>query len=1000
MSATATSRFAPPVARRVAVRFFWKECRRLAGLALGFGAIALLTMIVPEVLSSPAPQAGLAMVIAFGGGAMLSIAAAVTLFSVEDEEGTAELLRILPRSRGAVALGKVAAAISMIVLTTAALLLAARLLGGVWPPQTARAMAVQGIVALLEALAWGLVASLLCRNPLVAAVLAIASASLVGFTLSEFRGATPARLGMVALVGTTAGWLALRWPASSSTSWALRRRAAVRSAAIADQPITRANRSWRSAFARLVWQSIRQSWRTGVAVIVVGGFLSFAFSLIVWTGVGTLSLLFTPALMGAAVFRLDQRRNAYRFLSEHAGRPRTLWLARHVTWLAPLIAVGVMASLLASWLGVLYFVYDFPWYLGGSVMMDAPTVVGGHYETIQLYNTAIGVVTLAWCSVLTAFAYGQFFSLALRSDVFAAMLALFTSVLVAAWAWLVIVWRLPALWFVAPLGLMAMLSTWLRVRDWMFDRGGLLRWLAPITVLVAPIGLIAYATPAARLAQVADSYPLTVSTDRGEVHFEQLAAEASSQLARGRDVADAYRRLASLGADATPEDPFSGQHLDEFIELSRVECRLPPEMSPRFEQARPIENLKYLALYGWIPPVEDFNPAIYSQTGDVTQGGTVDLDGRLERLLACRRVAVQQENAWFSEPSRDHEYLEKEFVDWATADGQTADRIRRAIRQLEIIEEQRFRPAQRLANEYLQVRSIILGEQAPSFIAHENPSPRLELWFAYMANGLPGEEKRAEQALTILATVSANYLVAVADVAESPQLPPSIAISLRQRLRRQSVSMPEILDAESRMYRWRPIDRSRLSGRRELSFDISLAHHAKTSLLVAIEFLQPWDLDQFLDRWVDDLARRRAERVRLALIAYRLEHGDYPRTLEELTPDFLQPEQYRDPYATGPFGYAPAGLKIPPEEDAPYVFRNYDPVMPIEEPLLWCVGAGDAEPTAVRVRNDGDIGARTEGTDAATDSDQERDGRFTSILVLKRQAYSGGRGHFWMLLPK
>ncbi len=44
----------------------------------------------------------------------------------------------------------------------------------------------------------------------------------------------------------------------------------------------------------------------------------------------------------------------------------------------------------------------------------------------------------------------------------------------------------------------------------------------------------------------------------------------------------------------------------------------------------------------------------------------------------------------------------------------------------------------------------------------------------------------------------------------------------------------------------------------------------------------------------------------LAIHRYRLDHGSGPRTLEELTPDYL-PAVPRDPFAVGPLKYRPDG---------------------------------------------------------------------------------------------
>jgi hypothetical protein len=341
-----------PNTTRLAKRFFWKECRRLAGLTIG---VFLLSLALMAVLWWFTPQGfGLVdglTVIAVGGGAMLAVAAAVTLFSVEKEEGTAELLGWLPRNIVAMTVGKLGAAAIVVPFCTAALLLMAWWIAGVTPDsrQVNTVVLPQASLFLLEAFVWSLVASLACPNPLVAAVLGIALSSVSvqiglylenpdsrGVTSEALSAAAPERLVMAAIGMLMAGSLVSKWPTP------LRVHRAAETTTLKEPTRKNPRATLLGAFGRLFWQTIRQSWVTGVVATLLGLFLTFMGVLILngmlslnfgWSYVSGYGALFAPAMLGAVVFRADQRRGAYRFLAEHAGLPRMLWLARNTAGL-------------------------------------------------------------------------------------------------------------------------------------------------------------------------------------------------------------------------------------------------------------------------------------------------------------------------------------------------------------------------------------------------------------------------------------------------------------------------------------------------------------------------------------------------------------------------------------------------------------------------------------------------------------------------------------------
>jgi hypothetical protein len=867
-------------------------------------------------------------VIAVGGGAMLAVAAAVTLFSVEKEEGTAELLGRLPRNVVAMTVGKLGAAAISVPFCTAALLLMAWWIAGVTPDaqQVNTVVLPQASLFLLEAFVWSLVASLACPNPLVAAVLGIALSSVSvqigiylenpasrGVSSEALSAAAPERLVMAAIGMLMAGWLVSKWP----TPLRVHRAAEITTL---KEP-TRKNplATWLGAFVRLFWQTVRQSWVTGVVATLLGLFLTFMGVLILngilslnfgWNYASGYGALFAPAMLGAVVFRADQRRGAYRFLAEHAGRPRLLWLARNTAGLALLTLFSLL--LVALLLGVWWFLVpdsmNFDWRYQTSPGVES-------LQAIQGVGAVWRAALIAGAAVLTAYAWGQFFSLALRSDVIAAMLALITSIALLSWAWVVWSWRLPPLTFLLPLAIGAMLASLLRVCDWMFDRRRLWRWAAPLVAIAAPIAWLAWATPVMRLAQVDMPLQPVWTGDDSYSRFEVLATEAHDERRLGAEVAEAYERLEAQVVDFKPSDrringiqqkvatPKNGglkeEALKEFLQLSRIKCR-PPVPSGAQTQGGILQAIARQAAPG-------FEEAI-------------NLDLQLERLLACRGMAIQQMNGQPLHVRANLGYSVPEFVDWATAEGQTVERIKKAIQGLGDREELVLTPVERLMNDHQEARAIIKGESPPPFMTGQNAKPRADQWQAYLVNEtLDFERKRALKALDLYVAYHAAYL------GEGMR-------SLDSGTPANTWLEPSAL-GDVRLVTALPYNVQRRSG--SYLDDLDTLANVRTSGLVVMAFSRRIDPADALRDWLTGVAWRRAERVRLALIAYRLEYDEYPDRLQVLSPRYLQSKDLLDPFTGSPFNWAAEGITYTAD-----ISRNLGGFVspPLRTPLLWSEG--------------------------------------------------------------
>lgn len=1023
------SRLGSAEAKRVIGRFVWKEVRMLRGLAVGVVGLTLVVMALLRALLPGDLVPTWMLISAFAGAALFAVAATVTLFAVEREMGTTVFVELLPQNRVALFVGKVAAAAGLTLLV-AMVLVAATYLAGLWPSgEDARVIVPQGIVAILEAFSYGLLMSLLCPNPLLAAVLAMAAASLNsqlamalsmdsanGFMTREFQIATPTRLMLVSLVGALDVWLGLNWLQSLSAP----RRRAREANAVKETPVRPRKLGM---FGRLMWQSIRQSWKSILAVTAIGLLLMFAADLVLATLLGSvsamferyvfISLLFLPALYGALAFRADQRQRQYRFLAEHAGQPRMVWLSRQLTWLTPTIVWCAVVSSLS-------------WSIVGSLVLDGLRSASrggyafgldsnGQLSTAMRMNIEMTaefwfqVTVVFWMASLAAYAVGQFFSLALRSDVFAGLLSLGGSVLILGWAYLAIDWQLPPLWCIGPPAAGLMWASWLRGPDWLADRLGLRAWVWPALVAMASAVAALVLVPLERAAQVSERYPAPSieymrSTLEHERRLNELAAGGAqhaietrsrfrdafaraNQLAPlldspsadgysiealgesvmranavGREVSDEYIKLADdmRATDFTPNEEFDTR----VIEASRQPCRLPLGEEKQWDSRGKVHSY-----------AQSRAKALRSR----------DLAAALELLLAARRIEAQLSSPYYGWGATVQSDSAKSLVAWATAPGQSPELILRAVEELGEINRNWPTPVATVMDSYLDTQAVIRGESASALVraAVQRGDDRSSLpsWFAILKHQFPGESSRAERALDILAAFALDYFAGLQVELEHID---SVATSPSADVRRLQAAE----EFRERLSRWRGDDvvsmivSDGLGGGPVIEERAKLVRAAQTSRLGAAQFIHPAQLFHYAAEWIDGLVQRRAERVRLALIAYRVEHGEYPLDLKQLTPKYLAAAEIVDPYAAEPFQYRPQGFEK-------WACRR-EGVMPRDchpphTPLLWSVGPSAAVPTETKI--------------ARASDEPQAEMAAEVILTLQGTPDRERWGAFWMSLP-
>lgn len=602
--------------RRALVRSLWKELRAVRPLAIGVFVLAAITSVaLGELLefhynTAIGNQARLWGVVAFFAAALHAVGAAAALLAGEREDGADQFYEAVVAPPATIYAAKVLAIVASSAGIVAAMWLAATVLGN---SGALRAFALMGgdggVWMVWLGLVWGVLAALLCPQPLLAAVLGIALASIASHLLVEAayhlsRGRIsshyldgiwlylPATLAVFVLDAR----LGVRWATPGRTARrAWRRRNSVATgredeaaachgsvsravdatssdALTAHRAVARAGaagagrreKPLRSAMlARLAWQTWRENRWTLLAAIAVGVLLVPAVELPLWfvrdQGARWLpplpmSLLFVPALLGAMAFRADHRRGSYAFLDHKAARPRLTWLVRQAWWLTAAVATAAAVTAgLAIW-----GAWATPEVLTRQILghwpvfnLDSPAA-----DAIALNQTTAGirqVAGLAWGGWLAAYGWGQLCSLTIRRDVLAGFVALLGAAAINATAWVMWAWDLRGAALLLPVGVATLAISWYVVPPFLAGRARWLDWLKPVATLGVGLAALGWAVPQARLQQVAATPPYAHLSAK-QTRAARMPSEILAQWHNDGTAREVGRQYEQLLHDIVPDE--------------------------------------------------------------------------------------------------------------------------------------------------------------------------------------------------------------------------------------------------------------------------------------------------------------------------------------------------------------------------------------------------------------------------------------------------------------
>jgi ABC-type transport system involved in multi-copper enzyme maturation permease subunit len=677
------------------LRLVWKEYRVLRGFWIALALFGLmcdgLVFLLVENQQDRLP--GLFALVAVLP-ACFAVGAGATLFALEREEATRDLLRYLPLTSMRIFVGKVIVALGGVVTLTMVMLAAA--LGGVWlafgnqawttfAERTTLIDAAQAVFAyfifVLPAMGWSVFFSLRTSRPLLAAVLGAVSAlggvAVVQFAAMALLDWSPQKPWAIPAAHLAAIAVIFLVDMRVANTWLHGRRivARMRPEVVRSSPI-----------GRLVWQELRRSYRLLLVLLAIGIVIP-SLNLLYRDPRSAVPVAgFVLALLGACTFLGDQENSQFRFFAERGISARTVWLSRELFWggAALLLAAGLwLAHLLAaSALGDHFAAGVAPssrpilQFLLSWVAID---IGPGGFCSVRSYGDVIGM--FLWISL--SFGAGQLCSMFFRSGLLAAVFGVMLASVLLVWTAFMQVLAIGWWWSVAPLAVALFAATRLRSAGWILQRRGFRAWLSPAMVLAIPALTLLAAVPAYRVfvipsaeadLSVADVPPIAAENEdvrRFQRACERLQLRPTSQVRSS--LTDPYN------SEPTETDRQwlneKGAALDEVVATS---LRLPVDGTIASGSPRAVVDWQELA-------------AMMLAAGQLAEAED-DLDGAWLRYRAVLNLArfLRRGNGATGEAlsGKIEAAAEAQMLRWGSHKQQTVKRLRAALDNLNQLDKQ------------------------------------------------------------------------------------------------------------------------------------------------------------------------------------------------------------------------------------------------------------------------------------------------------------------------
>jgi hypothetical protein len=922
------------------LRLWWKDARQFWPIWVFLILAATVTQGLMVHYGGPEMRdVGAWSIVALCWTTLYAFAVSAAAFAGERETGTLRLLDILPASRRVVWASKVSFAFGT-TLALAATLLAIAALGGNdqvvltrGTPAFANGLLAIGSVLLL-ALILGLFCSSIMSNALLAAVASIVLVtigwSILAAGLDQYSVFGTNRIGLlvgylgVVLATLPASYIAFTWSrrnrrvpirlriqAPIVVSWGSASRVRQEGGPVRDQspstveapapvPIVastvaarpwsadqRRPRSWLTEMRFLIWETMWEGRRTWSFLLVIGLILPVSLALYEymrnprfatsWNGLDLSFAIPWNALValvaGVSVFGLENRARTSRFLVHHGARPGAVWLAKLVTWCFGLAIIWVPLLIMTS---------------------EAQPVIAPPRIRENL-------IEIALCLPF-AFAVGLLCGMVIPRGITAGLVALVIAITVGSAQVALVRGEMLPMWGLAAMPVALLAVTWAWRGDWLLDRPAPGRYVRLGLILTTTFGMLLGGYAGVRAWGIPDPGPIG----------EPSVWIASASLPPDRNAAELYREAARKFETHRAE--FGNTLVDvlgttESGEQERAQKRIRSEVLALIRQAAARPDCRFvqterltLAQGVDMPPMRELVGLVIIDAQD--RIGQKDLPGAWDDIVVLIRMARHvSEGATMIQGTALALAIEKEALDlainWATAPGQTPDRLRAAIAAYRDL-PRLIPPAEITRAEAILVERTI-----------DLPKEDLE---GLVLESLIGPKALNEGKVPVWAALWLDMITTPWERARA-----------RRAIRRFAFAFIQIAALE-------PWELWPTLGPRDPSF-----YHLGSSPLARV--LVPNMASTLNLEYHNEVARRAIVQV-MAIRAWQLKHdGRFPDHLEDIVPDEL-PSLPVDPYSGQPFVYV-LNISAAKAWDLK-VLENIPnpPTMGSQAALLYSVGRG------------------------------------------------------------
>ena len=250
---------------------------------------------------------------------------------------------------------------------------------------------------------------------------------------------------------------------------------------------------------------------------------------------------------------------------------------------------------------------------------------------------------------------------------------------------------------------------------------------------------------------------------------------------------------------------------------------------------------------------------------------------------------------------------------WAFRRNRTDAELREAATQLdEYYGMAPLSPNENLLADHLLIQHVLAGDVYPLALA-KDPNSKPVYW-AYLANRLEWECERGQRALDLVTLQNISNVDKLVQNLATRELPEFGNWLIRRWMRPTwfGNEWPDVWSLQQPA--------------------------AATSYLTRFEYEARVGMNEINRAVCDAEVFRRATILKIALARYRLTHDEYPETLAQLVPEYVERELL-DPYSFRPFQYAPRGLDLALKT---LIVGETRQRYEANTPLFWSVGVGNS----------------------------------------------------------